>query len=141
MSALSAFLNWRAGKKAAASTPSLTRKNPPFDPAAKSKLPKEIVNAIGVLSTNQLEQLRKELAIPYPERPYKKELSNNDKESLLQRWQDLSINEKQDYFKRALNNIPKVMKSIEQEKATIDNAMSRPLLRIELEKLLSTVAN
>ena len=33
------------------------------------------------------------------------------------------------------------MKSIEQEKATIDNAMSRPLLRIELEKLLSTVAN
>lgn len=69
-----------------------------------------------------------------------KELSNN-KESLLQRWQDLSINEKQDYFKRALNNIPKVMKSIEQEKATIDNAMSRPLLRIELEKLLSTVAN
>jgi hypothetical protein len=73
MSALSAFLNWRAGKKASAAAPSLTRKNPPFDPAAKSKLPKEIVNAIGVLSTNQLEQLRKELAIPYPERPYKKD--------------------------------------------------------------------
>ena len=76
-----------------------------------------------------------------PKTQVEKELSNNDKESLLQRWQDLSINEKQDYFKRALNNIPKVMKSIEQEKATIDNVMSRPLLRIELEKLLSTVAN
>ncbi|MCC6374662.1 MAG: hypothetical protein IT465_07625, partial [Moraxellaceae bacterium] len=54
------------------------------------------------------------------------------------KWNSLSLAEKKEYFKRALNNIPKVMKSIELDKASVDNAMSRPLIRIELEKLLLT---
>ena len=58
------------------------------------------------------------------------------KKQLLQCWQGLTPQEKQDYFQRALDNIPKVMRAVEVQKATLDNLMTRPLLRLELEKLL-----
>lgn len=61
------------------------------------------------------------------------------KEKLLLCWQGLSVAQKEDFLKRALNNIPKVMKSIEQQKATVANAMTRPVVRLELEKLLLTL--
>ncbi len=65
---------------------------------------------------------------------------SENKELLLIKWNSFSEEEKAEYFKRALNNVPKVMKSIEVQKATLDNAMIRPILRIELEKLLSPSA-
>ena len=70
--------------------------------------------------------------------PHQSVQEKEDKTVLLDKWNSLSLAEKKEYFKRALNNIPKVMKSIELDKASVDNAMSRPLIRIELEKLLLT---
>lgn len=63
-----------------------------------------------------------------------------DKSQLLKKWDNLTLVDKEAYFKRALNNVPKVMKSIELDKANVKNAMSRPLIRIELEKLLLMTA-
>ncbi|RZU36747.1 replication initiator protein [Fluviicoccus keumensis] len=51
-------------------------------------------------------------------------------------WNELPDDIKAEYLKRALNNVPRGAKSLETKNATLANAMERPLLRIEIEKLL-----
>jgi hypothetical protein len=58
--------------------------------------------------------------------------------NVLDRWLALSDELKSEYFKRALNNLPKAMKHLEVSNATLANVMERPLLRVEIEKLLGT---
>lgn len=56
---------------------------------------------------------------------------------LRAKWDELPDQLKAEYFKRALNNVPRGAKTLEAKHATLDNAMDRPLLRIEIEKLLA----
>jgi hypothetical protein len=58
--------------------------------------------------------------------------------NVLDRWLALSDELKSEYFTRALNNLPKAMKHLEVSNATLANVMERPLLRVEIEKLLGT---
>lgn len=62
------------------------------------------------------------------------------KSKLRVQWDDLPDDLKSEYFKRALNNVPRGAKTLEAKNATIDNALDRPLLRIEIEKLLAPVS-
>ena len=66
------------------------------------------------------------------------EPAQEKKMNVLDRWLALSDELKSEYFKRALNNLPKAMKHLEVSNATLANVMERPLLRVEIEKLLGT---
>ncbi len=59
------------------------------------------------------------------------------KSKLFEQWVDLPDDIKTEYLKRALNNVPRGVRTLEAKNATIGNALDRPLLRIEIEKLLA----
>lgn len=61
---------------------------------------------------------------------------NAEASPFLGQWQRLPGDLKADYLKRAINNVPKVARAVELKNATVENAMERPLLRMEIEKLL-----
>jgi len=61
------------------------------------------------------------------------------KQKTVEQWLALSDELKSEYFKRALNNLPKAMKHLEVNNATMANVMERPLLRAEIEKLFGTM--
>jgi hypothetical protein len=58
------------------------------------------------------------------------------KKRLVEHWETLTNEGKAEFFKRGLNNVPKVVKEIVGKRATIENAMSNPLLCKELMDLL-----
>ena len=58
------------------------------------------------------------------------------KKRLVEHWEAMTNEEKAEFFKRGLNNVPKVVKEIVGKRATIENAMSNPLLCKELMDLL-----
>lgn len=58
------------------------------------------------------------------------------KKRLVEHWETLTNEEKTELFKRGLNNVPKVIKGIVEKRATVENAMSNPLLCKELMDLL-----
>lgn len=62
---------------------------------------------------------------------------NAAKSKLLETWVNLPDDLKSEYLKRALNNVPRGVRTLEAKNATIGNALDRPLLRIEIEKLLA----
>jgi hypothetical protein len=65
--------------------------------------------------------------------------AQDKKQLVVDWWSALSDEVKSDFFKRAINNLPKVMRSLEASKASLENAMERPLLRLEIEKLFEDV--
>lgn len=67
------------------------------------------------------------------------EPAQDKKQLIVEWWSALSDEVKSDYFKRAINNLPKAMKSLEKSKATLENVMDRPLLRLEMEKFFDDV--
>lgn len=58
------------------------------------------------------------------------------KKHLVEHWETLTHEEKTELFKRGLNNVPKVIKKTVEQRATVENAMSNPLLCKELMDLL-----
>lgn len=58
------------------------------------------------------------------------------KKRLVAHWETLTYEEKTELFKLGLNNVPKIIKKTVEQRATVENAMSNPLLCKELMDLL-----
>lgn len=58
------------------------------------------------------------------------------KKRLVKHWNSLDDEGKTELFKRGINNVPKVIKEIVENRATLENAMNNPLLCKELMDLL-----